>query len=90
MTAAGNKIPLGQFIARMAMTAVIFPSVIPLAAGNWRWLEGWIFALWFDPMVLFNVIYLYWKDPELLAERSKAPGSENQKRWAIAGPAECR
>ena len=32
-------------------------------------------------MVLSNMIYLYWKDPALLAERSKAPGSDNQKQW---------
>src|SRR5262249_9499088 len=28
-----------------------------------------------------NASYLYFKDPELLAERSKAPGSDNQEQW---------
>jgi protein-S-isoprenylcysteine O-methyltransferase Ste14 len=32
-------------------------------------------------MVLFNGLYMYWKDPALLAERTKAPGSDNQKQW---------
>jgi protein-S-isoprenylcysteine O-methyltransferase Ste14 len=27
------------------------------------------------------MMYLYLKDPALLAERSKAPGSDNQKQW---------
>jgi protein-S-isoprenylcysteine O-methyltransferase Ste14 len=27
------------------------------------------------------MMYLYWKDPALLAERSKAPGSDNQEKW---------
>jgi protein-S-isoprenylcysteine O-methyltransferase Ste14 len=43
--------------------------------------EGWIFALWMAVMIAFNLIYLYWKDPELLTERTKAPGSGNQKSW---------
>lgn len=32
-------------------------------------------------MVLSNMVYLYRNDPALLAERSKAPGSDNQKPW---------
>jgi len=32
-------------------------------------------------MVLSNYIYLYQHDPALLAERSKTPGSDNQKQW---------
>lgn len=32
-------------------------------------------------MVLSNMIYLFHNDPALLAERSKAPGSDNQKPW---------
>jgi protein-S-isoprenylcysteine O-methyltransferase Ste14 len=73
--------PPTNFIPRLLLTALIFPAIILLLAGNWRWLEGWIFALWFDVMVVCNGLYLYWKDPALLAERSKAPGSDNQKPW---------
>jgi protein-S-isoprenylcysteine O-methyltransferase Ste14 len=43
--------------------------------------EGWIFGLWLAAMVLFSTIYLYLKDPALLAERQKRPGSDNQKGW---------
>jgi len=32
-------------------------------------------------MVLSITIYLYVKNPELLAERAQAPGSKNQKPW---------
>ncbi len=32
-------------------------------------------------MLEFNIIYLYWKDPALLSERTKAPASGNQKSW---------
>jgi protein-S-isoprenylcysteine O-methyltransferase Ste14 len=55
--------------------------MILLLAGDWRWLQGWIFALWLDALVLSNMLYLYRHDPALLAERSRRPGSANQQRW---------
>lgn len=81
MAAASKRMPLGQFLLVTLITVVVVPAIMLLAAGNWRWLEGWIFAGWFDVMILFNMLYLYWKDPALLVERTKAPGSDNQKRW---------
>ncbi len=63
------------------LSALFFPAFTLLLAGNWRWVEGWIFALWIDTMILFSLLYTYWKDPALLAERTKAPGSDNQKPW---------
>jgi len=81
MEKATNKMTAGRFIFGSIITILIFPAVILFLSGDWLWLEGWIFSLWFDAMVLSNVIYLYLKDPALLAERSKAPGSDNQKQW---------
>lgn len=81
METANNKMTVGRFIFSSLITILIIPAVILFLSGNWLWLEGWIFSLWFDAMVLSNMMYLYWKDPALLAERSKAPGSDNQKQW---------
>ena len=81
MEQATNKMSLGRFIFGAIITILIFPAVILFLSGDWLWLEGWIFSLWFVAMALSNMIYLYWKDPALLAERSKAPGSDNQKQW---------
>jgi hypothetical protein len=81
MERANNKVTVGRFIFSSLITILIIPAVILFLSGNWLWLEGWIFSLWFDAMVLSNMMYLYWKDPALLAERSKAPGSDNQKQW---------
>ena len=81
MEKANNKMTVGRFIFGSIITILIFPAVILFLSGDWLWLEGWIFSLWFDAMVLSNMMYLYWKDPALLAERSKAPGSDNQKQW---------
>jgi protein-S-isoprenylcysteine O-methyltransferase Ste14 len=70
-----------QFVGGFIVTALIAPLIILGAGGNWRWVEGWLFALWFDVMVLANMTYLFFKDPALLAERRKRPGSDNQQGW---------
>jgi protein-S-isoprenylcysteine O-methyltransferase Ste14 len=72
---------MAGFIFNSLFIIILFPAIILPVSGNWSWVEGWIFSLWFDAMVLSNYIYLYRYDPALLAERSKAPGSDNQKKW---------
>lgn len=81
MVTENKKITPGQFIFSTLITILVFPAVILFASGNWLWLEGWVFGLWFDAMVLSTMIYMYRHDPALLAERSKASDSDNQKQW---------
>ncbi len=81
MATETTKPTVGWLIGNAIMTVVFFPAVTLLLAGDWRWTEGWIFGLWFSAMVLSIVLYTYFKDPALLAERRKAPGSDNQKGW---------
>ncbi len=77
----GKKFTLGQIILSCIATTIFFPALILLLSGDFFWLEGWIFSLWLVAMVMSSTIYLYFYDPALLAERSKAPGSDNQKQW---------
>ena len=81
MAPVNEKYSLGQVIFSSIMTILTFPAVILFLSGDWLWPEGWIFSLWFVVMILSNMIYLYRNDPALLAERSKRPGSDNQKSW---------
>ncbi len=81
MATQTRKMSTGVYILGCILTALGPPAIIMSLSGDWRWLEGWIFSLWFDVMVLFNSIYLYTKDPALFAERTKVSGSENQKAW---------
>jgi len=81
MTAENKKMSPVALVLNGVLTTLFFPALTLLLAGNWRWVEGWIFGLWLVVMILFSMIYLYWKDPALLAERTKRPGSENQKTW---------
>jgi hypothetical protein len=46
---------------------LLFPAVILFLAGDWFWIEGWIFSIWFIVMSLTVGIYLYRNDPALLA-----------------------
>jgi len=60
---------------------LIFPAILLFLSGDWLWTEGWIFSIWFIIMCCTVILYLYRKDPELLAERYKQPGSAGQKAW---------
>jgi protein-S-isoprenylcysteine O-methyltransferase Ste14 len=81
MTTQVKRPPVVEFVGGFIVTALLFPLIILGAGGSWQWIEGWLFALWFDVMVLANMTYLYFKDPALLVERRKRPGSDNQKGW---------
>jgi len=60
---------------------LIFPALLLFLSGDWFWTEGLIFSLWFLILCYTTIIYLYRKDPALLNERYKKPGSGNQKGW---------
>ena len=60
---------------------LIFPALIFLLSGNFTWPEGWIFSLWLLLLCYSTILYLYRKDPALLAERYKKPGAGNQPGW---------
>lgn len=69
---------------RMILTAIyilIFPTLILFLSGDWLWIEGWIFNIWFIALCATAIIYLYRNDPALLAERYKQPGTANQRGW---------
>jgi protein-S-isoprenylcysteine O-methyltransferase Ste14 len=69
---------------RLFLTAVyilIFPVLILLLSGDWLWVEGWIFDVWLIVLCAVTIVYLYLKDPALLAERYKQPGTPGQRGW---------
>jgi hypothetical protein len=62
----------GRLIISIVLTSLVFPFMILVPGGSIVWIEGWIFSLWFIAMILSTVIYMFVKDPALLAERRKA------------------
>jgi len=80
---SGKKgISFGKFLFTFVYV-LIFPALLLLLAGNWLWPEGLIFSLWFIVLCVIAITYLYIKDPALLVERYKPPGSGGQKKWDI-------
>jgi len=80
MVTEKNKLTAG----RMLLTAIyilIFPTLILFLSGDWLWVEGWIFNIWFMALCATTIIYLYRNDPALLAERYRRPGTANQTGW---------
>jgi protein-S-isoprenylcysteine O-methyltransferase Ste14 len=68
-------------LAGTGLYLLAWPALMFLLAGNWRWIEGWIFGGWFVALCSTCILWLYRKDPALLAERYRRPGSGGQKSW---------
>jgi protein-S-isoprenylcysteine O-methyltransferase Ste14 len=62
---------------------LLFPTLIIILSGDWFWIEAWIFGIWYTMLCGSVIVYLYRKNPALLAERYKKPGDGNQKGWDI-------
>jgi len=75
-----NKLSIGQIIFTI-LYLFLWPTLFLFISGDWFWIEGWIFSIWFIVLCFTTIIYLYRKDPELLAERYRKPGTANQKAW---------
>jgi protein-S-isoprenylcysteine O-methyltransferase Ste14 len=60
---------------------LFFPLLLFVLAGDWRWMEGWIFSVIFCFGSYATLLYLYFADPELLNERFASPVQKEQKTW---------
>ena len=68
---------------RLLFTAgylLVWPALVLLLAGDWTWPEGWIFGGWFVAVGASTVAWLSRRDPGLLAERYRMPGTGGQSR----------
>lgn len=74
------KLTGGQLIFSL-IYPFLYPALLFALAGDARWIAGWIYSVWFLTMYAVIMIYLYRHDPDLLAERFRAPGTANQKAW---------
>lgn len=73
-------VPLSKVIGSF-FYLLIFPAILLIFAGDWRWTEGWVFSVIFYVMCSANLLYLYFKDPALLKERFGSPVQKEQKPW---------
>src|SRR5215471_18112478 len=71
---------------------LLWPLVLLWLSGDWGWIEGWIFAVWFVALFGICIVWLYRHDPALLAERFRKPGTGGQSRadrWITFGLMVC-
>ena len=47
-------------------------------------MEGWIFDVWWVSFISATLLWLYYKDPALLVERTRLPGSGGESRGDVA------
>jgi len=80
MKPENQKIGLNQLVLTF-IYLLVFPALLMFLSGDWLWIEGWIFSLWFLVMCASVIIYLYIHDPSLLKERYRQPGEGNQAPW---------
>lgn len=62
---------------------IVFPILLLFLSGDWLWIEGWLFSIWFTILCYTTIIYLFLKNPALLSERYRKPGSGSQKGWDL-------
>ena len=75
-----REFPVSRLVLSFIYLA-LFPVLLFALAGDWRWLEGWIFSLTFVLGSFGTLLYLYFADPALLNERYASPIQKQQKPW---------
>ena len=79
-----TPITTGLMLVAVPVGVLGFAALMPSLSGNWRWVEGWIFGLWWGSFAAASLLWLRYKDPALLAERMRMPGSGGESRSDLA------
>jgi protein-S-isoprenylcysteine O-methyltransferase Ste14 len=77
-----KKAPLSPLqILLTALYLLFFPVLLFFLAGDWYWVEGWIYSVIFVGLCWALVAYLYFNDPGLLKERYSSAYQKGQAAW---------
>lgn len=68
-------------IIKITTMFVLVPLSFLLLSWDFKWIEGWIIAIWFFLQNIIFTLFLYFRAPQLLKERLKRKGHQNQKKW---------
>ena len=80
MDRESNNVTTGKIVLSM-ISLLLCPASVLFLSGDWFWVEGWIFGIWFTTLSYLSMLYLIRKDPGLLAERFRKPGTGNEEPW---------
>ena len=64
------KLTVGRIVFTLIFI-LIFPVLLLFLSGDWFWVEGWIFSLWFTGLCFTTIIYLYIRIPPYLRKGIK-------------------
>jgi len=82
MTVASEKRRLGAGeIVRALIFFLLIPLVPLLAAGDWGWRQGWLYAVVTIGMSILSRVLIFKKSPGLFKERASYAGAEGVKPW---------
>ena len=75
-------------LAGTALWVAAWPALMFVLAGHVDWLEGWLFTGWLIGLYATVTVWIYLKDPALLAERHRpasrgSSGIERQDRLLV-------
>ncbi len=74
----------GLMVVAAPVGVLGFAALLLGLSGDWRWVEGWIFGVWWVSFVAAIQLWLRSRDPALLAERMRMPGSGGESRADMA------
>jgi len=74
----------GFMLLAVPACVLAFAALLLWLSGDWRWTEGWIFACWLMAFNVAIVLWLRFRDPALLAERLRLPGSGGESASDVA------
>ena len=82
MTSESEKRRIGarEIVGALA-TFLLIPLVPLLAAGDWGWAQGWLYAFITVGMSILSRVLVYKKTPDLIKERSTYTSAEGVKSW---------
>jgi protein-S-isoprenylcysteine O-methyltransferase Ste14 len=80
MNSNNATVPLSKVIGSL-FYLLFFPAILFFLAGDWRWIEAWVYSVIFLLMSFGTLVYLYFHDPALLKERFGSPIQQTQKPW---------
>ena len=74
----------GLMLVAVPVGVLGFAALLLWLSGDWHWVEGWIFGVWWVSFVAAIQLWLRFRDPALLAERMRMPGSGGESRADMA------
>ncbi len=70
-----------QLVVRTVAWLCVMAAILLFAAGDWRWVQGWVFLAEFAVSSFALCFWLARHDPALLRSRTSAPWQPGQPRW---------